>query len=319
MKASPGPVELLLESTSAELATIRQHNAITSARYDYSACQMDIFFYLLSRLRRHDQPNHEYTIYVRDIEELTGRQWNYQQLREATADMGSRMFEVDSDRSYQQLWMFQRVEYVKGKGCLLIQLAEPIRPFLFNLKENFTSYELHSALKLTSKYAKRIYQLVSQWKDKELTRTYSLDELKHMLYLKDPKGRQAEMFQNISQLKARVLDVAVRQVSEHTDLHIDYLLLKQGKAYESVRFTVARQQPRQLPIEFDRPTEESRAQVARQHLDALGITRPDLVQQVLGEPDLVDKLFKFVYQLKTEQVKAARNPGGLFLTLCGLR
>jgi hypothetical protein len=73
---------------------VRQHNAITQARYDYSACQLDIFFYLLSSLRKDDAPDHEYTIYLKNVEALTGRKWNYQQLREATADMGSRMFEV---------------------------------------------------------------------------------------------------------------------------------------------------------------------------------------------------------------------------------
>lgn len=317
--AATEPTDMLAGPLEAGVVTIRQHNAITSARYDYTACQMDIFFYLLSRLRRNDGPNHEYTIHLKDVEQLTGRQWNYQQLREATADMGSRMFEVESDHSYKQLWMFQRVEYIKLKGCLQIQLAEPIRPFLFNLKENFTSYELHSALKLTSKYAKRIYQLVSQWKDKETTRTYSLDEFKQMLYLKDPKGKSAELFQNISQLKARVLDIAVRQVSEHTDLRIDYQLLKRGKAYESVRFTIARQQPKQLPIEFDKPIEDSRPQLARQHLEALGIVQASLIKQILDDPEHVDKLFKFVYQLKTDKVKATRNPGGLFLKICGLR
>ncbi|UOQ75265.1 RepB family plasmid replication initiator protein (plasmid) [Hymenobacter cellulosilyticus] len=36
----------------APVPVVRQHNAITQARYDYTACQLDIFFYLLSRLRR---------------------------------------------------------------------------------------------------------------------------------------------------------------------------------------------------------------------------------------------------------------------------
>lgn len=308
-----------LPVSTAETPVIRQHNVITSARYDYTACQMDIFFYLLSQLGRHDEPNHEYLLHIKDIEQLTGRQWNYQQLREATADMGSRLFEIDSDQSYQQLWMFQRVEYLKGKGCLQIQLAEPIRPFLFNLKENFTSYELHSALKLSSKYAKRIYQFVSQWKDKDSTPIIQLDSFKEMLSLKDPKGKQAELFQNISQLKARVLDVAIRQINEHTDLRVDYHLSKTGKAYDSVRFSIARQATRQLPIEFDRPLEESRSQSARQHLETLAISQPKLVQQILGAPELVDMLFKFIYQLKTGQVKATKNPGGLFLKMCGLR
>ena len=304
---------------SEPMPVVRQHNAITQARYDYTACQLDIFFFLLSRLRRDDAPDREYTIYVKDVEALTGRQWNYQQLREATADMGSRMFEVENDQTYQQLWMFQRVEYIKGKGCLQIQLANPIRPFLFNLKENFTSYQLHSALKLSSKYAKRIYQLVSQWKDKATTRTYPLDEFKQMLHLKDPKGKEPELFQNISQLKARVLDIAVRQVSEHTDLKIDYQLLKKGRAYEWVRFTIARQQPQQPPISFGPESEGDRAKSARQHLDALGITHPHLVATILGDDEHLDHLFKFIYELKTGKVKATTNPGGLFLKMRRLR
>ncbi|TPG59475.1 replication initiation protein [Hymenobacter nivis] len=298
---------------------IRQHNAITQARYDYSACQLDIFFYLLSCLQRNDAPDKEYTIYVKDIEQLTGRQWNYQQMREATADMGSRVFEVEDDQTYQQMWMFQKVEYIKGEGCLEIQLAAPIRPYLFNLKDNFTSYQLQSALKLSSKYAKRIYQLVSQWKDKETTRTYSLDEFKQMLYLKDPKGKAPEQFQNISQLKVRVLDIAVRQVSEHTDLKIDYLLIKKSRAYDAVRFTITRQLPPQPPIPFEQPDESVRIITAKQHLDTLGITQPQLVATVLSNAQHLEQLFKFTYQLKTDKIKATKNPGGLFLKICGLR
>lgn len=304
---------------AASAPIIRQHNAITSARYDYTACQLDIFFFLLSQLRRDDAPDQEYTIFIKDIESLTGRQWNYQQLREATADMGSRMFEVESDQTYQQLWMFQRVEYIKGKGCLQIQLSRPIRPYLFNLKENFTSYQLHSALKLTSKYAKRIYQLVSQWRDKENTRVYTLDELKQMLHLKDPKGKEPELFQNISQLKARVLDVAIRQVNEHSDLRINYHLLKKGRAYDSVQFTVAEQLPGQLPIPFEPSADEARLLAAQQQLETLGIRQPKLVAQILANPEHLDQLFKFSYQLRTEQVKVTKNPGGLFLKICGLR
>ncbi len=304
---------------TAAVPVVRQHNAITAARYDYTACQLDIFFFLLSRLRRDDAPDREYTIYVKDVEALTGRQWNYQQLREATADMGSRMFEVESDRTYQQLWMFQRVEYIKGKGCLQIQLSTPIRPYLFNLKENFTSYQLHSALKLSSKYAKRIYQLVSQWKDKESTRTYPLDEFKQMLHLKDPKGKTKELFDNISQLKARVLDIAVRQVSEYTDLRIDYKLLKKGRAFDSVYFTIEKQSPQQLLIPFEQAPDETRTATARQHLASLGIVQTQLINQILGDPTHMDQLFKFIYQLKTDKIKATKNPGGMFLKICGLR
>ena len=82
------------------VALVRHHNVATQAHYNYTVCQLDIFFfYLLSRICRDDITNEKYTISVKDVEALTGWQWNYQQL--------------------------------------------------------------HSTLKLSSKYAKRIYQLVS--------------------------------------------------------------------------------------------------------------------------------------------------------------
>lgn len=302
-----------------DLLEIRQHNAITTARYDYSACQLDILFYLLSKIRKEDKPNQEYQIYVSQVESITGRVWNYQQLREATADMGSRMFEVNTSSSYKQLWMFQKVEYMTGQGFLTIKLSEDIRPFLFELKDNFTSYQLHSALKLSSKYAKRIYQLASQWKNIGETKSYTIDELKLMLKLKDPTGKQPEQFEKLSQFKARVLDIAMRQINEHTDLKISYHLIKQGRAFHSIRFYINAQKPTQLPIPFDQPIEDTRYQNARQILDELGIKDVNIIQQILDTKALTDGLFKFNYDLKTGRTKADKNPAGLLLKVLGLR
>ncbi len=298
---------------------LRQHNAITTARYDYSACQMDIMFYLLSCLGREDAPDKIYTIYLKDMEQTTGRKWNYQQLQEATGDMGSRMFVIGNEKKVSQLWMMDKVDYMLGEGHIVIGLTKSIRPYLFDLKENFTSYGLQSALKLTSKYSKRIYQLVSQWKDKESTRTYTLHEFKCMLYLKDPEGKEKELFKNISQLKERALEVAIRQISEHTELRIGYELLKKGHSFESIRFSIAHQKPTQLPMPSEQPSTAGRRSVARQHLENLGIVQPTLVTQILDDSKLVDQLFKFIYDQKTDKVKVTKNAGGLFLKMSGLR
>jgi len=302
-----------------EIIEVRQSNAITAARYDYTACQLDILFYLLSILRKEDQPNKEYQIHVTEIESITGREWNYQQLSDATENMGNRTFKIKTTDEYQQIWIFQAVKYKKGKGYFTIKLSEDIRPYLFELKNNFTSYQLHSALKLTSKYAKRIYQLASQWKDIGETKAYSIDELKFMLKLKDPKGKEPEQFERISDLKKKVLDIAVNQINEHTDLTISYTLVKQGRAFNAVRFYINNQVPKQLQIPYDKPLEEGRIQNARQILDSLGIKDNKLIQQILSENGLVDALFKFNYDLKTGKTKADKNPAGLLLKVLGLR
>ena len=47
---------------------------------------------LLASLDESDEVSKQYYIRVKDIELITGRKWNYQQLREGTEDMMSRVF-----------------------------------------------------------------------------------------------------------------------------------------------------------------------------------------------------------------------------------
>lgn len=346
--------QLFISEAPGRPQEVRQHNVITTARYDYSACQMDILFFLLSCLGKGDAPDKVYTIYLKEMEAVTKRQWNYQQLQEATSDMGSRMFTVESEKKRTQLWMMDRVEYMMGEGHIAIVLTQSIRPYLFDLKQNFTSFELQSALRLTSKYAKRIYQLVSQWKDKDATQIYPLNELKYILSLKgpeskkktseskkkdlkdeiddlqdesraaegqknDPEVKTKELFKKISQLKERVLDVAVSQINEHTELKIRYEFIKKGRAFDNIRFSITHQKTAQPPLSLEQPVMGNRTALARQHLKSLDIVQPKLVAQIMGDSNLIDQLFKFVYDHKTDKIKVTKNAGGLFLKMCGLR
>ena len=71
---------------------IKQHNTSTSGRYDFSSCQLDVLFMLLASLDESDEVGKEYYIRVKDIELITGRKWNYQQLKEGNEGMMSRVF-----------------------------------------------------------------------------------------------------------------------------------------------------------------------------------------------------------------------------------
>ncbi|MFC7670508.1 hypothetical protein ACFQT0_26370 [Hymenobacter humi] len=59
--------------------------------------------------------------------------------------------------------------------------------------------------------------------------------------------------------------------------------------------------------------------MARRHLETLGIKDIQLVGRILGDKQLLNELFKFMYRLKTDKIKADKNPGGLLLTVLGLK
>lgn len=302
---------------------IRQHNALTNARYEYSELQLDLFFFLVSKLRK-EQKNTTYELNIRELSELTGKKYNASYLHKATADMGSRVFEVFTEKTYEQLWMFQRVKYLLGQGIIEIKLTEDILPYLFDLKENFTSYELASALRLTSKYAKRIYQLCSQWKDKGETRKYDLQDFKKMLGLLDEKGNGK--IKQIGQLREKVLDVAVKQINEHTELHISYSLEKKVRTFKNIVFTVKPQALAET-IPFDLVPNTTAPAGLQQHqvdnasrlLAQLGIITPALVATILSNAAHVAACNKFAHDLKTGKHAKAHSLSGLLLTVLGIK
>jgi plasmid replication initiation protein len=300
---------------------VRQHNALTNARYDYTELQQDLLFFIISKLNPDNREG--YSLSITELSKLTGKKYNAAYLHKATADMGSRVLEVLTEKSYEQIWMFQRVKYHLGQGIIEFDFTKHILPYLFDLKNNFTSFELAAALRLTSKYAKRIYPLCSQWKDLGETKKYDLQDLKKMLGLLDDKGN--ERMKQLIDLRTNVLDVAMKQINEHTELHVSYKLEKVGRSFKNIVFTV-KSQALAEPIPFDLVAtaqvvpgiQQSHYDNAARILDELRITDAKHRQTILASAAHVAEVNRYNHDLKTGKVKASRNPGGLLLVKLGL-
>ena len=215
------------------------------------------------RLRlQNDKPNTFYPIHVKDIESITGRKWDYQTLIQPTEDMGSRMFSIEKETLYEQIWFFQSEKYQKGKGYFNVKLSEDIRPYLFYLKDNFTVIQLKSALLCSSKYAKRLYTLCCQWRSLGII-SIPISDLKEKLFLKDPKGKEPEQFARITQFREKVLEIAKRQINKNTDIEFDFdICNKRGshvkKNYDTVKLFIGRKKEIQMEINFKEPIQDQK-------------------------------------------------------------
>ena len=235
-----------LIDVNKENKLIYQHNVITSGRYDYSACMLDILFMVLSCL---EQDKLEYVIHSSDIETITGRKWNLKQLREATESIGSRMFEIETPERIRQIWLFSNVDYILGTGSFTVGINPKASPYFFELKNNFTAMQLKSVLNCSSKYAKRLYAIACQWRSVGSKR-FEIEELKKMLGLIDKKGN--EQFVEITAFKKFVLEIAKKQINENTDIEIDFELKKRGRSFHWITLHINSQKFKQLEIEFDK-------------------------------------------------------------------
>jgi plasmid replication initiation protein len=301
---------------------VRQSNVLTNARSEYSELQLDLFFFILSRLRK-TQDSLIYQLNIKELSTLTGNQYHLPHLMEATEGMIGRVFTAKTERGPGQFAMLQSAVYITGTRIIEVELTRLVLPHLFDLKDNFTSYALAAALRLTSKYGKRIYQLCSQWKDVGETKKYDLQDLKKMLGLIDEKGN--EKLKEFTDFRKTVLDVAVKQINEHTELHVSYKLEKAGRSYKNVIFIVNSQAlAHTIPFDLvatDTPlpgVQQSHYDNATRILDELRITDVKHRQTILSNPAHVAEVNRYNHDLKTSKVKANKNPGGLLLVRLGL-
>lgn len=240
------------------LYEVRQSNVLTEARFNFNPTQLDIYFYLLSLLRKDDEPGKDYEIYVNQIKAITGREWQYNQLKESTKDLVGRVIEYfDNDGNFVQTALLASTKYIKGKGCIKVTISKEIHPLLFELKQQYTSFQLYCALAMTSKYAKRLYLLCSEWKNntstnenEAVTRQYTVEELRYMFELSDPEGKEPDQFIRWSQFKEHILEVAVKQMNQYSDLKVFYKAKKLGRSYQIVQFFMSKNNVHQLLIDF---------------------------------------------------------------------
>ena len=123
-----------------------------------------------------------------------------------------------------------------------------------------------------------------------------------------------------------MLDIAVKQINEHTELHVSYTLEKKGKAFKNIVFTVKPQALAET-IPFDLVPAGTAPAGMQQHqvenagrlLAQLSITTPTLVATILASAAHVAACNKFAHDLKTGKHAKAHSLSGLLLTILGLK
>lgn len=229
--------------------TIVQDNAITSARYEMSALEKNIIYIMMAQLKKEDRADIIYYVSVRELMDRTGTRNSYEDLKRATESLIGRVLQIKRPNgNLLQVSMISSAEYLHGQGIIEIGLDPKIRPFFFDLKQNFTAFQLHMALSLDSKYAKRIYEMLSQYKDMGMFKI-ELMELKRRLLLYDEKTGE-EQYKNWSDFEKRILLTAKKEINEKTDISIDYKATKIGRKFSEIIFLIKISKGTQVKIDF---------------------------------------------------------------------
>jgi len=176
---------------------------------------------------------------------------SYKALKEAVNNLFNRQFSYTAEYKktgkvgiVRSRWV-SRIFYVDDLALLEITFAPDVVPLITRLEEHFTKYEAKQVAHLTSKYATRLYELLIAWREVGKTPIFELQQLRKNLGVEDHE------YQRMHHFKSRVLETAITQINEHTDIKATYEQHKQGRTITGFSFKFKQKQQPKIEAKRD--------------------------------------------------------------------
>ena len=174
----------------------------------------------------------------------------YQALKDACNDLFARQFsyqkinERGNIENYRSRWVSE-IGYVDNEAVVKLIFAPAIVPLITRLEEHFTKYELQQVSNLSSAYAVRLYELLIAWRSTGSTPVIELSDFRQRIGVLDTEYKRMERF------KTSVLELAIKQINEHTDITVKYEQHKKGRSISGFSFTFKQKKKDNPSIERD--------------------------------------------------------------------
>ena len=144
------------------------------------------------------------------------------------------------DKSEGTFSWFSDAYVIPLSGTVQIRFHEKMAPYLFELKNRYTQYQLYEVLTLKGKYSIRLYEILRSYimqdelregKEKEVS--FTVDELRNLLCCDESYRKWAEF-------DRCVIRKSVDEINNCSDIvRINYDTFKRGKNVTRINFIIS--------------------------------------------------------------------------------
>ena len=160
----------------------------------------------------------------------------YKALKDAANNLFERQFSFKEEHKntgktgiVRSRWV-SRIKYVDELAILEITFAPDVVPLITRLEKYFTSYQIKQVAQITSKYGIRLYELLIQWRETGKAPVLEINDFRFKLGIDDSE------YKLMHQFKSRVLEPAIKQINEFTDITVTYEQQKSGRTITGFEF-----------------------------------------------------------------------------------
>lgn len=203
---------------------------------------------MCNMIEQEDKEFKDYRIYIKDLLSQVGKNnvggTTYAQIYEAAEKLRSREIQIrfkdEKARSTiidttiaTSTEKLENEEDRKGEESYISLTFHPkLKPYLLQLKQDFTRIDLDIYQKIHASHAIRLYHIFSSYFGRGQKRVFlEVQELKEMLGI-------AEKYSNFTMFKKYVLEDSQKRLNQDTDLNFTYQIRKRGKTVLGIDFYI---------------------------------------------------------------------------------
>ncbi len=225
---------------------VKANELVQRSRYDMTLQAMKSVAYICSLIKPRDEFEQnksawqlEYQFKIKDYCMACGIDYNagamYNDIKATLKGLRDKSMWLElPDGSETTVAWLDKVTTNKRSGTVSIRIDRDMAPFLLDLKERFTQYQLVEVLGMKSSYSIKLFELLRSYEGMG-GYTFQLDDLKRRLMIDTIPA-----YRSFPEFRRRILEPAVKEINNLTDTLVEYEVLFRGKnrgAY-AIRFTV---------------------------------------------------------------------------------
>lgn len=218
---------------------IVKDNALMNASYNLDLVEQRLILLAILEARESGKginANDPLTVHAESYINQFGvaRQTAYQALKDACKDLFARQFSYQEKRergraNITSRWVSQ-IAYIDETATVEVIFAPAVVPLITRLEEQFSKYDIEQISSLSSAYAVRLYELLICWRTTGKTPVLDLTEFRKRIGVLDTEYQRMDVF------KRGVLELALKQINEHTDITATYEQHKKGRVITGFSF-----------------------------------------------------------------------------------
>jgi len=213
---------------------VKSNDLIQKSRFQLSIQENKIILYLISKIKPNDINFLTAKFNTNEFCKVCGigkSGKNYQDIENAIKNLADKSIWISLEDNKKTLlrWIDQAT-INENNGTIQVKLHDLLKPYLLQLHNNFTQFELLYTLAMKSQYSVRLYEILRSYEYKHEVE-FSIEELKELV--------NAKCYDKYTDFKRFVIEMALKEINALSDINVSSEVFKNGRKYDRIRFTIS--------------------------------------------------------------------------------